>query len=273
MNYHDFFTGGKKAGLRIYHLTQPLVTMRRVKGKGVPQVDKKSTMHDTEPSKAAKKMAKKIAASKELESGKNMNGPMKLTFTMVENRPIVNNDGKKQFKKTEFTYTATVTLNKTTKQIKQKNGKMKPIQRRYNITVKQQNRNVIKNVGKKGKKPIKQKVVKKNKGMSNVNAVANTISQMNALLNANGNNGNKANGNNGSKANANRGNNANGNNANRGNNANKANNGNNANKGNNGNNGNNANKGNNGNNANKGNNGNNANKGNNNLLEGGYYYY
>jgi hypothetical protein len=266
MNYHDFFTGGKKAGLRIYHLTQPLVTMRRVKGKGVPQVDKKSTMHDTEPSKAAKKIAKKIAASKELESGKNMNGPMKLNFIMVENRPIINNDGKKQFKKTEFTYTATVTLNKTTKQIKQKNGKMKPIQRRYNITVKQQNRNVIKNVGKKGKKPIKQKVVKKNKGMPNVNAVANTINQMNALLNANGN---KANGNNG-----NRGNNANGNKANRGNNANKANNGNNANRGNNANgnkaNGNKAN----GNNGNRGTNGNKANGNNgNNLLEGGYYYY
>ena len=246
MNYHDFFTGGKKEGLRIYHLTQQLVTMRRVKGKGVPQVDKKSTMHDTEPSKAAKKMAKKIAASKELESGKNLNGPMTLNFTMVENRPIVNNDGKKQFKKTEFTYTATVTLNKTTKQIKQKNGKMKPIQRRYNITVKQQNRNVIKNVG---KKPIKQKVSKKNNAVANVNDVANTINQMNELLNgnnANNNKGNNANNNKGNNVNNNKGNNANGNRRNNSN----------------GNRRNNAN----GNNSN-------ANKTNNNLLEGGYYYY
>lgn len=257
MNYNDFFTGGKKQGLRIYHLTQPLVTMRRVKGKGVPQVDKKSTMHDTEPSKAAKKMAKKIAASKELESGKNLNGPMTLNFTMVENRPVVSNDGKKQFKKTEFTYSATVTLNKTTKQIKQKNGKMKPIQRRYNITVKQQNRNVIKNVG---KKQAKEKTsAKNNNSVQNVKAVANTINQMNALLNGN-------NANNGSKKNNNGSKNANNGSKNANNGSRKNNNVNNANKSNNGNNSNNANKANNGNNVKQANNANN-------LLEGGYYYY
>ena len=281
MNYNDFFTGGAKNNLRIYHLKEELVKMRRVKGKGVPQVDKKSTMHDTEPSKAAKKMAKKIAASRELENGRNINGETIISFTMVENRPIINNNGKKQFKKTEYKYEAKVTLNKTVKKIKQKDGKMKSIQKRYNISVSQKDRNVIKNVGKKTQKKQSKKKVSNN--VAKIENVSKTINEMNALLNENVNKSkNKSKSKSKSKSknnNKNKSKNANvaNNGANMANNgANMANNG--ANMANNGTNmaNNSTNMANNG--ANMANNGTNmANNGtnmaNNNLLEGGYYYY
>ena len=285
MYHHDFFTGGApKKNIPIYHLTEPLVKFRRVMGKKVDQVDKYSTVKAMDPSKAAHKLAKGIAASIELENSKNIVGTMDVKFTMIERKPILNENGSKKYKVTHYTYIAYVTLNKNTKKIKKKNGTEKEIKKRYVIKVKQQNKDIKKN--------IKNVKVKKNMNavVEAINKLSRTGNNLSKSLKKNKKNkkNNASARNNGNSVN--RGNNAsarnNGNSGNRGNNASVRNNGN-ASRKNNGsarnngnasrkNNGSVRNNGNNGSKTNNGsarNNGNNASKINNSMNKGGYYYY
>ena len=251
MYHHDFFTGGApKKNIPIYHLTEPLVKFRRVMGKKVDQVDKYSTVKAMDPSKAAHKLAKGIAASIELENSKNIVGTMDIKFTMIERKPILNVNGSKKYKVTHYTYIAYVTLNKNTKKIKKKNGTVKDIKQRYIIKVKQQNKDVKKKVNVKSNiKNIVKTIKKLNKTGNNL---VKSISRKNN--GSVGNNGNANRKNNGSARN-------NGNNASKTNNANRKNNGSVRN---------------NGNNVSKTNNGsilNNVSKTNNSMNKGGYYYY
>ena len=211
---NDFFVGGrpKKDNEKTYKLTEPLIKFRRVNKKAVPQTDQYGSVRDTDASKAARKMAKRIITSKELESGKNINGTTTVRFTMIETKSVVGNDGKKHFRKSHIDYDASVVLlpkNKAVKVIKRKNGSTQKIEQRYKITVKQafkERLNKPHKVAKKKTSP-KKNSPKKNNVKSpedeEIDELIKTINQINKSINSKkNNNGSKMN-NNGSKMNNN----------------------------------------------------------------------
>ena len=226
---NDFFTGGrkKKASEKMYTLTQPLIKFKRINGKSVAQVDKHGSVRDTDASKAAKKMAKRIVTSKELESGKNINGPTTIKFTMVETKTVVGKDGKNHFVKTNIEYESSISLlkgNKAVKTIKRKNGSTQKIEQRYSIKVSQKSKerllkstvtkNSPKNSPKKSPKNSPKKSPKKSASPKNddeeieeliktINAINNSMSNNNKNNNNNKNKNNKNNNNKNNKNNNN----------------------------------------------------------------------
>ena len=210
MSINDFFVGGrpKKDNEKTYKLTEPLIKFRRVNKKAVPQTDQYGSVRDTDASKAARKMAKRIITSKELESGKNINGTTTVRFTMIETKSVVGNDGKKHFRKSHIDYDASVVLlpkNKAVKVIKRKNGSTQKIEQRYKITVKQafkERLNKPHKVAKKKTSPKKNNV--KSPEDEEIDELIKTINQINKSINSKKNNNNNGlMNNNGSKKNNN----------------------------------------------------------------------
>ena len=213
-DFNEFFVGGrpKKDNEKTYKLTEPLIKFRRVNKKAVPQTDQYGSVRDTDASKAARKMAKRIITSKELESGKNINGTTTVRFTMIETKSVVGNDGKKHFRKSHIDYDASVVLlpkNKAVKVIKRKNGSTQKIEQRYKITVKQafkERLNKPHKVAKKKTSP-KKNSPKKNNVKSpedeEIDELIKTINQINKSINSKKNNNNGLMNNNGSKKNNN----------------------------------------------------------------------
>ena len=211
---NEFFVGGrpKKDNEKTYKLTEPLIKFRRINKKAVPQTDQYGSVRDTDASKAARKMAKRIITSKELESGKNINGTTTVRFTMIETKSVVGNDGKKHFRKSHIDYDASVVLlpkNKAVKVIKRKNGSTQKIEQRYKITVKQafkERLNKPHKVAKKKTSP-KKNSPKKNNVKSpedeEIDELIKTINQINKSINSKKNNNNGLMNNNGSKKNNN----------------------------------------------------------------------
>ena len=205
---NDFFVGGrpKKDNEKTYKLTEPLIKFRRVNKKAVPQTDQYGSVRDTDASKAARKMAKRIITSKELESGKNINGTTTVRFTMIETKSVVGNDGKKHFRKSHIDYDASVVLlpkNKAVKVIKRKNGSTQKIEQRYKITVKQAFKERLNKPHKVAKKTSPKKNNVKSPEDEEIDELIKTINQINKSINSkNNNNGSKKN-NNGSKKNNN----------------------------------------------------------------------
>ena len=207
---NEFFVGGrpKKDNEKTYKLTEPLIKFRRVNKKAVPQTDQYGSVRDTDASKAARKMAKRIITSKELESGKNINGTTTVRFTMIETKSVVGNDGKKHFRKSHIDYDASVVLlpkNKAVKVIKRKNGSTQKIEQRYKITVKQafkERLNKPHKVAKKKTSPKKNNV--KSPEDEEIDELIKTINQINKSINSKKNNNNNGlMNNNGSKKNNN----------------------------------------------------------------------
>lgn len=206
---NEFFVGGrpKKDNEKTYKLTEPLIKFRRVNKKAVPQTDQYGSVRDTDASKAARKMAKRIITSKELESGKNINGTTTVRFTMIETKSVVGNDGKKHFRKSHIDYDASVVLlpkNKAVKVIKRKNGSTQKIEQRYKITVKQafkERLNKPHKVAKKKTSPKKNNV--KSPEDEEIDELIKTINQINKSINSKKNNNNGLMNNNGSKKNNN----------------------------------------------------------------------
>ena len=209
MSINDFFVGGrpKKDNEKTYKLTEPLIKFRRVNKKAVPQTDQYGSVRDTDASKAARKMAKRIITSKELESGKNINGTTPVRFTMIETKSVVGNDGKKHFRKSHIDYDASVVLlpkNKAVKVIKRKNGSTQKIEQRYKITVKQafkERLNKPHKVAKKKTSPKKNNV--KSPEDEEIDELIKTINQINKSINSKKNNNGSKKNNNGSKKNNN----------------------------------------------------------------------
>ena len=122
------FVGYQKKTMKTYKLTEPLIKFRRVNKKAVPQTDQYGSVRDMMHQKL-KKMAKRIITSKELESGKNINGTTTVRFTMIETKSVVGNDGK-NILESHIDYDASVVLlpkNKAVKVIK-RNGSTQKIE-------------------------------------------------------------------------------------------------------------------------------------------------